>query len=916
MSGARNLDDGYCPCRPDPADGGGESLSSSSTSSPSEASSVAAAASTDSLRILAVGGPGFEVIRSMVESDARAYESRAADSSSSGGRPIEIVVESTPSLATMADEIDSNARLDEGYFDGFVSNPGVVGSAARIGAFADLGDFVRTAPELEWADILPAFREVVTTYDGRTYMLPLDGDVHSLFYRRDVLEHFGLKVPRTWDEYVDVAAAVHGEVYDGTTLVGSCVGRVGGCVGQYYASAVLASMTQAGGTKMGHLFDPRDMSPLAGEALAEAIRQLEAQARVGAEDELKTCGGGAASSVNIKHFIDGTCALTYNWGGNFKVHMSRDSKVGGLVGVAPIPGSTRVLDRATGKLVPCDAERCKFGDQYDDIGWVNRAPYAAFGGWAAAVAGNISPMRQRLAGDFFAFASGKRSKLGVIPNATGPIESFNGQDPYRRSHVDIEEWVKQGYADREGLKNYRDTVLSSLNSKNLAVDIRFPGSPQIMDALDRRIFAYLISVKDLDVDIGDRAAQRLAVAEDIANEWKSIIKDIDKKTTHYDQSILVQYQRSLGLYSAPHDYNYIGNVRWFGWTLAIILCSASILFAGWVAVNRKNRIVRASQPFFLILICVGTLIMGAGIFLMGLDDDIATKEGCDIACMATPWMLGCGFSCMFAALYSKTLRVNKLFKAGRFTRITVRKRDVMKPLLAIAGLNVILLSVWTAVNPMVWERIETSPASSYGACEPREKTGAGLVPIVLFGVGNVIILFFANFQAYQARELSDEFSESKYIAISLVSILQAVLVGVPVAVVTRQIPAAFGVIVSGLTFIVPMSVLMLIFAPKVLLVWQKAKEKKELGSQSVGRATGSAIKGILITKMRLPGCQDEDELGHKKKLQELKLKLTEQGIDASTLFQEVGLEVASCISDPSDDPAESDGPPQHESEKD
>lgn len=87
----------------------------------------------------------------------------------------------------------------------------------------------------------------------------------------------------------------------------------------------------------------------------------------------------------------------------------------------------------------CDEERCRYGEWFEDIGWVNRAPYAAFaGGWAAAVAENAPPVQQRLAADFFAYASSfERSSIGIIPNATGPLPSFNGQDPFRTSHFEI-----------------------------------------------------------------------------------------------------------------------------------------------------------------------------------------------------------------------------------------------------------------------------------------------------------------------------------------------------------------------------------------------------------------------------------------------------------------------------------------------
>ena len=84
----------------------------------------------------------------------------------------------------------------------------------------DLGKFVRESTILDWLDVFLAFREVTTVYEKRVYMIPLDGDVLSFFYRRDILEHFNLKVPRTWDEYAEVAEAVHGKTYNGTTLSG------------------------------------------------------------------------------------------------------------------------------------------------------------------------------------------------------------------------------------------------------------------------------------------------------------------------------------------------------------------------------------------------------------------------------------------------------------------------------------------------------------------------------------------------------------------------------------------------------------------------------------------------------------------------------------------------------------------------
>ena len=119
-------------------------------------------------------------------------------------------------------------QLQLPLYDGFVIPSHLIGSAAQFDGFMDLTEIVRTRPELEWSDIFLGFRDNVAVYDKRVYLLPLDGDANYMFYRADVLEAFNLTVPRTWEEYWQVAKEVHGKEYEGKTMYGSCLGRKAG----------------------------------------------------------------------------------------------------------------------------------------------------------------------------------------------------------------------------------------------------------------------------------------------------------------------------------------------------------------------------------------------------------------------------------------------------------------------------------------------------------------------------------------------------------------------------------------------------------------------------------------------------------------------------------------------------------------
>ncbi|GAA3194950.1 sugar ABC transporter substrate-binding protein [Streptomyces virens] len=54
----------------------------------------------------------------------------------------------------------------------------------------------------------------LTTFQGRTYSVPLDVEPMVMHYRTDLFERYRLDVPRTWEEFADLAAAVRRKASD------------------------------------------------------------------------------------------------------------------------------------------------------------------------------------------------------------------------------------------------------------------------------------------------------------------------------------------------------------------------------------------------------------------------------------------------------------------------------------------------------------------------------------------------------------------------------------------------------------------------------------------------------------------------------------------------------------------------------
>ena len=141
----------------------------------------------------------------MVEWNARDYERFT------GGR-VKVEIKRAPSMPALFEEIENDARSGGGLFDAYYTNPTILGTAAMLDGFMDLTEYVKSNPYADWTDVLLALRTYVTSFEDKIYLVLLDGDTHTLFYRKDVLEAFGLDVPRTWNEYNEVAKVVHGKM--------------------------------------------------------------------------------------------------------------------------------------------------------------------------------------------------------------------------------------------------------------------------------------------------------------------------------------------------------------------------------------------------------------------------------------------------------------------------------------------------------------------------------------------------------------------------------------------------------------------------------------------------------------------------------------------------------------------------------
>uniref|UniRef100_A0A6U3DGF0 G-protein coupled receptors family 3 profile domain-containing protein n=1 Tax=Entomoneis paludosa TaxID=265537 RepID=A0A6U3DGF0_9STRA len=321
--------------------------------------------------------------------------------------------------------------------------------------------------------------------------------------------------------------------------------------------------------------------------------------------------------------------------------------------------------------------------------------------------------------------------------------------------------------------------------------------------------------------------------------------------------------------SLSTNLNHLDGVAAFGYTSAALVIMTSLSFGAWVARRRKARVVLVLQPVFLITLALGVLLIGAALIPFSIDDGVASHRGCDIACMAKPWLLSHGVIISVAALFCKLLRINRVVQGmeQHQTRLKIEPKDVILPASIFVLLNFVFMVIWTVADPMHWERFEVDqqPWNTYGKCH----LGDGTVGKVMFGL--VVAVCTVSFimtcwQAFRARNISSEFSESRYLGIAIYSWVQLCVVGVPVYFLVDEddVVVKYSLIV-GLLLAVCMSMLLVVFVP-ILAYKERQRSRREssgtgvrigpgernVATDSIGVITGSPAPTNSVTEQDQP----------------------------------------------------------------
>jgi multiple sugar transport system substrate-binding protein len=165
------------------------------------------------------------------------------------------------------------------------------------------------------------------TWQGKLTALPWFIDSGMLYYRKDLLDELGRKVPETWDDLIDSAKKLTGS--------GKC--KFGFVWQAKQAEVLVCDLVSFIGSNDGAILHPDGKTvSIADDAAVEAVQlmhDLIKKYQVTPEDVLSW-----DEEPSRQPFTSGDAAFLRNWSYVWKISQNKDaSSVVGKVGVAPLP---------------------------------------------------------------------------------------------------------------------------------------------------------------------------------------------------------------------------------------------------------------------------------------------------------------------------------------------------------------------------------------------------------------------------------------------------------------------------------------------------------------------------------------------------------------------------------------------------
>ena len=165
--------------------------------------------------------------------------------------------------------------------------------------------------------------------------------------------------------------------------------------------------------------------------------------------------------------------------------------------------------------------------------------------------------------------------------------------------------------------------------------------------------------------------------------------------------------------------------------------------------------------------------------------------------------------------------------AERMIPKKVEAKDVAYIMVGVITTQVVILLCWQFIDPLLWKRevILTDangyPLVSYGHCIS-DNSSRFLIPLVVI---DGCMLLYSLHLCFITRNVSSDFQEGTWITATVLSIMQILVLAIPILIIVGSNNDAYYFVRAGVLFLMSSTVTMLIFFPKMYRLHLKSPER-------------------------------------------------------------------------------------------
>jgi len=308
----------------------------------------------------------------------------------------------------------------------------------------------------------------------------------------------------------------------------------------------------------------------------------------------------------------------------------------------------------------------------------------------------------------------------------------------------------------------------------------------------------------------------------------------------------VEYQIIAPLFAVTDQFVYPAP-KWderettYGWykytSELVILCmvaSVILITLGlivWILIFHNHIVIRASQPLFVILALVGTIVMYCSIFFWTLHTD-------DVHCTLVRWFLAIGFGLTYGAMFARIYRIGQIFLVKSLDVFKVTNMMIIPIVAIIVSIEIVILTLWTIVSIGQAELVEEAPfilSDDHFTCATSTRDTIFFAILMLFNAGVLVYGLYWVYKIWKLKAIL--YNESRSIGFAVYNLTFFIIIIIviqvfgssnrEVAFVLRSVCLILGPFISILSLLIPR-------------MYYMTKSEEEL-KKSTGGSTSSRV---------------------------------------------------------------------------